>query len=775
MVLGMVLLVVALVAQDPAAVAGKEQQFALQMVGRLHELADAFAAQKQHGRAYALRKELLLDYAPDDAKARDKCGFTKVGDLWRADAAKVVIEKDLTGDKKVLGKLEQQLLALRKLQLTEHRALAQAWQAAGDGARAALHWRRVLALAPGDQAAAQALATQRFFGFVGTPDELAMVRRAWQIRGAVDWLRRWDVPVAPATGEEPLLAKAELAHRGVRSEHFAVWGTLPEAQLRAVAQYAERTWLLCQTLAGTYAGEPFVPERRRDLVFVHSDAEYHRVLDLCADQFDAGRLQFLKNDVDMAFVKSNGTEIRFVKTNGGESEALDQAVRGVAQDAFFARTDGLWEGVGHAVCGFFFGRTLTFLLEQQDQKTVASYTQQLLLPDMAVWQKIAEQSAWAKSDSRTSELVLISAARFSTEQRVKAWAICDYLWHWQPQWLLELDRCRSEEVRTPPDVEREFLRRTGFELPKLDHDWREFWAKKSALRQVMAADPLGDEKAKERPARSAALTVVDAVNAARVAALRGPLGFQHAEDAATGAALAYGAQLAKALALREKREKQKKPVADVPLPVPPAGLGVDVLWSPLEPAAAVATWLAQPVWRDRLLHPGQQLFGANRDGHGCVLAFGEPALPMQRGAPLPWPRDGQHDVPGSAAATAVGERVAAALRAARPDLGAEVGMPLSLHFVRQVPADQLARIVCRVHADDRRVDGVLVVAQAGGADVADVADVAAPAESAPGLVVFAPFAPLPAGAQLEVSWELPAALGSPDAPPLRVRCTVKTP
>ncbi len=130
MVFGMVLAMAALVAQDPAAVGGREQQFAQQMVGKLHELADAVAVQKQHARAYALRKELLLDYAPDDPKARDKCGFTKVGDLWRADAGKVVIEKDLTGDKKVLPKLEAQLQTLRK-QRTD-RALARAAQAHED-------------------------------------------------------------------------------------------------------------------------------------------------------------------------------------------------------------------------------------------------------------------------------------------------------------------------------------------------------------------------------------------------------------------------------------------------------------------------------------------------------------------------------------------------------------------------------------------------------------------------------------------------------------------
>ncbi|MCA8966781.1 MAG: hypothetical protein KDC48_18010, partial [Planctomycetes bacterium] len=407
------------VAQDAAELAARDAALRKKMVAQLHELADAFQGQKQHGRAYALRRELLLDYDEDDAIARDKCGFTKVGSLWRADASKLVLEKDLTGDKKVLKKLEPRLVALRKEQLAEHRALAEGWQKAGEAARAMVHWRKVLELSPGDKKAAEVLATQRFGGFVGTDDELTMLRRAWTIRGAVEWLLRKEFAVEPIKGEEPLLAKAGLPHMGVRSEHFAVWGTLPEAQLRLVAVFAERSYLLCHTLLGTSEGDTFHPVRMRDLVFVSNDADYVKVLDLCADQFDAGRLAFLKQYVDMAFVKSGGRDVRFVKTNGGDAEALDQAVRGVAQDALGILTDGLWEGVGHAMCGFFFGRTLTFLLEQQDAKTVASFTQKPLVPDMAVWKQIAEQSAWAKSDSRTSELVLISAARFTTEQRVK--------------------------------------------------------------------------------------------------------------------------------------------------------------------------------------------------------------------------------------------------------------------------------------------------------------------------------------------------------------------
>lgn len=734
-------------AQGAAELDAREVAFCKQMVTALHDLADALQAQKQHAQAYALRRELLLDYDEDDAVARDKCGFTRVGNLWRADAGKLVIDKDLTGDKKALKKLEPQLAALRKQQLHEHRALAEAWQKSGDAPRSMRHWRRVLELAPEDRKAAAALATQRFCGFVGTADELLMVRRAWAIRGAVQWLTRHEFVVVDLAGEEPLLAKAGLAHRGVRSEHFSVWGTLPPAQLQLIAQFAERSFLLCHTLLGTAEGEVFRARRRRDLVFVASEADYKKVLEQCADQFDPGRLAFLRDQVDMAFLRSGDRDVRFVKTNGGDAEALDQAVRGVAQDALGITTDGLWEGVGHAVCGFFFGRTLTFLLEQQDAKTVASFTQKLLVPDMQVWRQIAEQSAWAKSDSPTSTLVLLSAARFSTEQRVKAWAICDYLWQWRPELLRQLAESQNAEIHTPPQVEAEFLRRTGLVLPQIDQAWRDYWARQDELRATMAADPLGDEQAKDRKQRSAALAVVDAVNAVRAAALRGPVGFYFAEDADTKAALSYGDKLSRAQALQKR-----KPKADIPLPELPAGIGSTVLWGKGSSHEVVQQWLSRPEFRDALLHPGRGLLGANCNDDCLVLDVTEAALPVLRGAPLPWPRHAQRDVPAKARGEDLGPLAQAAVAAKGIGADAEVGMPLSLHFARIVAPADLAQIDARVYAAGLRVDGVMVVYAGDESGVA----------AASSCVAFVPLAPLAAGSEIEVQWLLPASLVAAD-------------
>lgn len=742
--------VAALRGQDASAVTERENKLVLRAATGLHTLADAYQAQRQHARALALRRELWLEYAEDDEKARDKCGFTKVGDTWRIDATKLVIDKNLTGDAKVTKKIDQELAKLEKELLAEHKALAALWGKLGEETRAMRHWRRVLRFAPADQQAAQALAMARFEDFNGSAMELGMLRRARSIRGAVDWLLRKQFEVQKIEGRsQPLFEKAQIGHHGFRTEHFQIWGTLPEAQLLLVAQHVERALLLAYTLLGTSEGAPFVPARRLDILLVADDDSYGKVLDLCADQFDPARMQFLKTDVDMAFLKEGDHQLRLYKTNGSDAEALDQTVRGVVQDAVGVWTDGLWEGIGHAACGFMFGRTLTFLLEQKSEQTVASGSQKLLMPDMAVWMEIAQQSAWSKSDTRTSELVLISAAKFSTEQRVKAWAICDYLFHWRPELLRELDKSQNKEIKSPPDVEAEFLRRTKLSLPQIDHEWREFWAKSDALRKAMAADPLGEPKGKDRPARLEARAVVDAVNEQRTAAMRGPVGFHLAGGPDVQAALTYGDLLVKA-----EQEQAKDPKQKVALPVAPPAIGRTVLWSRRSTAAeAVSDWCKRPSWRDALVHPGRGLFGSSKGKTSFVLDLVEVVLPARTGLPLGWPRHHQLAVPGRATVAELGPRAITALAAAGKKPADVVGMPLSLHFGRAISDADLAAVQATVFAASQRAEGVIVCYQAAGPDGAGPDD-----DSADGCVAWIALEPFAPGVEVEIAWTVPKKL-----------------
>ncbi|MCA8974099.1 MAG: hypothetical protein KDC98_05220 [Planctomycetes bacterium] len=746
-------------AQDPTAARKRESKLTAEAITTLHQIADALEAQRQHGAALALRKEILLEYSEEDAKARDKVGFTKVGDLWQPDPGKLVIEKDLSGDKKELKKIEKLIDKFRKDQISEHRAVAELWTKALDTARASHHWRRVLALDPDAKDAVTALSLARFQGFRGSDEELHMLRRAWAIRGAVEWLNRHEFPVEPIEGgTHPLLEKAGIPHQGYRSQNFEIWGTLPGDQLPKVAQNCERAVLMCRTIFGTSEGHVFAPGPRRGLVLVGDEASYHKVLDQCADQFDAARLEFLKNTVDLAFLTVGEQQVRFIKTNGSYDEAFDQSVRAVVQDITGCFTEGLWEGLGHAGCGALFGKTITFLLEQQTARTVASWAKELLVPDIKVWMEIAAKSAWSKSDTKTSELVLISAARFTTEQRVKAWAICDYLFHWRPELIWQLDQSQTEDIRTPPEVEAEFERRTGIALPRIDADWRAFWSRQEALRTAMAADPLGDEKDRYREARQQARELVDAVNELRAAAQRGPVGFYYAEDVDTQAALAYAIKLDKA-----ERDQLKKPKQKIPLPPVPEAIGRSVLFSRAEsPAAAVLGWWADPAWRDTMLHPGRGLLGANRNSQCCVLDLTEPVQAPTSGLPQTWPSQGEVGVPGSARVADLGPRAQAALLAAGKKPDDLVAMPWTLHFLREITAADLAAVEARVYYDGYRTDCVLVSYQDGEPDDAAAGCFACICLEAP-----------VSGAAVEVEWTIPANMLAEDERFRPVRFIVK--
>ena len=743
-------------AQDPAALAARDQELNRKAVAGLHAIADQLQAEKQHLRALELRRRIWMDYDSEDQRAREKTGFVQVGALWRVDPDALVLDRDLKGNRSKLSKIDRDQAKLTKELLADHRELAGLWDKASDPSKAARHWQCVLAFVPGDELASQSLAIREFEGFHGTEHELRMLRRGRTIHLACNWLNRFPFPVTELQGQTlPLLAAAGLAHSGVASEFYKVWGTLPPADLQTIARDCERALLLSYTLLGVSTGEIFRPHRLRNFVFVKDQAEYAAMLDVCKDQFAPERFAFLRDGVDMCFLEHGGESLRVHKSDIDSNDIAvcrDQAARGVIQDAFGIKTDGLWEGLGHAACGFLFGRTLCFMEEQLTEITSAGHTQRRLAPDLETWMKIATESAWSKSDTRTSEIVLLKASRFTNEQRVKAWAICHYFAHWRPQYILELDQCKSETIRTPPDIEHEFLRRTGYELPKIDSEWRAFWARGAELRAAMTRDPLPDVKAKNRKAVERSRDLIDAINTARAAARVGPLGWYLDASPDFLAVRRYEKALAQAEKEQAKRQKAAKGQKHeaVEFPELPAAIGKTVLWSRTESIAdAVQEWLLQPLLRDRLLAPGRDLLSVPSDQGGWLLGIAYPIEACLRGAPMLWPRHQQNQVPGAVRVADLDARAKAAVIAAGIAADGTVGVPLSLHFARKIDAGLLLQIGCRLFERNRNVEGVLVQYQepdtVGGL-------------TANGMVAFIPKEPLAPGKQFEVSWEVPAAL-----------------
>ncbi|MGC6489360.1 MAG: hypothetical protein ACON4Z_17065, partial [Planctomycetota bacterium] len=651
-------------AQDRATLSTREAELVRAAVAGLHRAADGLQEQKQHARALTLRRRIWMDYDEDDARAREKSGFVQIGRLWRVDEAAVVLDRDLKPNRSKLRRVERALAKLEDQLIEEHRALAAAWAALEEPERAARHWRRVLGMAPGDAEASRALAIREFEGFTGTADELRMLRRGRALHLACDWLNRTEFPVEVLEEERlPLLEAAGLEHGGVRSEHFCVWGSLPLETLELLARDCERSLLLARTWFGVSTGEVFRPRRLRDVVFVRDQSEYAATMEVCRGAFSEDRFVFLRDQVDMCFLEHDGASLRVYKGELGLAVNRDNAVRGVMQDAVGPKSDGLWEGVGHAACGFLFNQTLCFLEEQLTERTSAGHTQRRLSPDLETWQRIATESAWSKSDTRSSELVLIQAARFTNEQRVKAWAITHYLAHWRPELLLELDASKGS-LRAAPDVEAEFLRRTDYPLPRIDAEWRTFWGRGAALRAAMRRDPLPNKKSKRRAAAERARALVDALNEARADAHVGPVGYYVDATPDFLAVRRYERALAKAQKEQKKRDRAARSgrkVEPVVFPSRPAAIGATVLWSASEdPRAAVASWLQQPALRDLLIAPGRDLVAVPADVGGALLGVSLPAETTRRGPPLRWPRDGADAGAGAVAVAELDGRAQAA-------------------------------------------------------------------------------------------------------------------
>jgi hypothetical protein len=736
------LLVSMLVAQgpptDPEALARDADARA---IVALHAAADALAAQKQFGQAVALRQRILEQYGGNDEKALTQLGYVKVGDLWHRDADKVIQDRDLKGEPKALKKVEADWAKAQQELVKAHRRAAEALAAAAKPELARLQWQRLLLYAPGDPKATASLQLEGFEGFKGSAAELHLLRRSRTIRLALDYLKRKAIATEPTKSKTlELLEGAKLAHRGVASAHFQVWGTMQEKDLVLAAQFAERSLLLARTLFGTASGSIFVPATLRDIIMVSDRGAYGQVLDACASQFDAERLKFLKESVEISYVKAGERELRLYLINAGVPLLQDQAVRGVMQDATGLHTHGLWEGIGHAACCLFFDRTLSFLIEQQKERTVTAYKPRPLVPDLGVWREIASESSLTKSDTATSQLVLLHAAKFSSEERVKAWAMCDYILRWRPELIAELDASRTDAIHDPDAIANEFKRRTRVDLAQVDGEWRDLWARGKALREAMVAEPMGS---KEEVV--AARAVCDAINDARTAADVGPLGFyvSHSVDALT--AVRWYEDVAKA-EKEAQREPGKPAPASLPMPPPPPALGHSLLgWRGQDPATAVAVWMLQPGTRDTLLHAGRGLIGIAKGKQGIVLDLAEPALPARTGLPFVYPRAGQAGIAAAGKVSQLGDRLAAKLGKAGKKPDDWIGFPLSLHFLRMLTPDEVEAVSCQVSADGIEVDGVLECAQGEPATQ----------DQAPGCFVFVPLQSLPAGKTIRVEWTVP--------------------
>jgi len=723
--------------QDAASLASQvEKDVTTALLAR----ADALSQNAQHGRATEIRRLVLQEWSPGDERALPPLGFVKVGETWKRDANKAVIEVDQKGDSKTQKKIDQEWAKTEKDLVKQLEAVAKSLAAAGDADRAVRFHKRVLWFRPNDKNALAAIAGASFEGFTGTPMELAMLRRGRSLKQAVEFLLAWEPPMEPIAEPEPVMQAAGVPCIGVATPHFRIHGAVAPERLRLAAASAERALLLARLMFANQGGERFEPKKRYDILWTSDRAAYKKVLDACRSQFTPDRLRFLQEDCDYAFVQSGDKHLRlYTVANGtGDDFVQDVTARGVAQDAAGIDIEGLYEGIGHATVAILFDRTLSFFLEQPQGNTVTSWKPKPLLPDMETWRVIAAESAWAKNDTPTARLVLVQGSKLTNEERVKAWSMCDYLVRTSPTTLFDLAAVKTPDVREPDAVAAAFAKKTGKPVAALDEAWRAHWGTGHALRKAMLQPPQGK---KETVADSRALA--HAIWRARAAADCAPGGFVVAESPATQSVHDHYTAVEKhELQLKQMKASPKGANATPPAPpVPPAAIGTAVaVHEGLDADAAVRAWMGDPALRDYLLDPGRAMFAVAKGKRASILETFETVAPLQKGPPMCWPRDGQRAVPSAQGAG---------------------GTPITLHFFRDVEDAQLQRIACIVRVGGQQVPGTLQVLQGPSG------------RGARGCVAFVPSAPLPAG-EGEVEWSVPVPLlGGKDVAQPRARFVVQ--
>ncbi len=691
----------------------------------------AFGAQAQKAgfpaRAALAFREVVAEYAPDDAAARKALGYYRHGTVWQRDP-EVVVDGPDRPDVAAARSLEQRWQALASRLGASHRDLATALATAGRDDRARHHGERALRFLPND-AKAQALAgVRQLEGIAGDDLDLAVLERSRRFERTLTQLMTQPFAATPVDEKLPMLDGLGIAHAAVKSEHFTVFGTWDVAVLQEAAAWAERALAFCGV---AFAGVDGLPPRQVSTTFV-----FLRELDPWQQLV---RKHARPRDVDFLLENTKSNEFDGIETAAADTRELvfDLAVRWVAQDHSGLTLDALEEGIGHAVVGMFFGRNLVFTVGQPEfEGTVAgSRTQsKLLLPDLETWRELVTELAWQRDGTRAARLPLLSAAEFPSDARIKAWSFCDFLLRVDPSLLRHLQRSGSD-AKNESDVATAFQKAAGRDLGLLEHRWRRFWTEDTPLRRAVVGrtTPL-EATSKEAPAW------LELFNTLRTAHGKKPVGWSAQLSIACKEHVEY---------LKANKD-QRGPDREHTQLAGKVGYGNAgrtfaqgaLVWT-VDKKRAADLWMLLPGYRDAVLNDNIDVAGIYAEGGIVVIDAVRGRLPTRKVVTQVWPEGpvgggrAAETVPRAVDVELLGTAVQQLLAANGRGKQKQIGYPLTLHcYAATVP---LVDVV--VTCQGAPLPGFLVRADNGGRRAA-----------AEGLWVFWPAEPLPIGVDVEAAW-----------------------
>ena len=427
-----------------------------------------------------------------------------------------------------------------------------------------------------------------------------------------------------------------------------------------------------------------------------------------------------------------------VGVTGNRQTLFDACVRNVAQSYAGFGSDGLREGIGHTFVGMMFKNNRLFAVDlEKQQGTVASEEdREYQSPDFDVWKTLNLELAWKSTGGvKASELPLCDAAKFTNEQRIKAWSFCDYMMRRDPKLLQAMDRLR--DLKSPFDIEKRFEEQKNVTIAALDKEWEDFWTGASPVMKAILNDtpPLAAVGNNVRK-------WIDALNAARAQQSASPVSWS----------LSYSPRChdhAKYLKNNKLRGLEVEHAQDPLLP------GGSHLGDMFAQTAVVSTsakiggakkmfkqWLDIPGYRDVLVHDFLLMVGLYSEGSilviNAVSGLGKPR--SKRAGYTSYPRNHMLGIPNQVKVKDIGPELVALLEANGHGKVKTVGYPLTLHFGQNVQGNR-STYKCRVTVRGEDQPGLPLLMDNGKNR----------RSTAPGMVTFYPLKPLKKG-QVDVVW-----------------------
>jgi hypothetical protein len=724
------------------AQAADETKFREKQADALHKYAES--AFKSGFPLVARRVWLMVlsEYQPDNSDVRAALGYKKVGNSWTLDP-EFAYPKNDAPDPKAASKLQEQWKAVAEKVAKAHLAMAQEYEKAGRTDMARWHFEKVIYFTPEDEAAKGALEHKPVAGLSGTDLEQTLYERSKKLEQAVVDQTKQEYPVEeqPTTDTHPLLEKAKVTYRTVKSEHFTLRGDYELDLLKQAAVNAERGLRVLRVACEGKAGFQDDPKRwRTDWAFFKDKETYVQILNANSDLMSPQDLKFRAEQTSGCQLISEDAGIDVAAT-GNEQGILDGAVRKVAQWYGGFQSPALTEGFGHTFVGLFFHNNRQFIVDRQEMMRTKTREEdyEKYSPNMDTWGELALESAWKLTEGTSAaQLPLITADKFPDDARIKSWSFCDYMVRRDPALLKSLDKQKGSQSIV--EVDKKFTEANqGLSIAQLEKEWKDFWTEASPVLKAIRdnAEPLTavspdvkkwlDDFNKARKEQNATAVTWSASFSTRCREHVEYLKQNEAERGATA----------------EQRENPDLPggshngdmFAQMALVCTNAAKAKEVFQS----------WLDFPGYRDALINERLITIGLYNEGPILVIdairGVGQP--PEGKGGYRAWPNSTRGSVPNQVRVADLGPEVQQLLERAGHAGKEFVGYPLTLHHFGTggVPGIKDS-YKCKVTMNGEPVEGIVHIAD-GGSNRRN---------SAPGLVVFYPFEPLKKGREIEAVW-----------------------